>query len=117
MNRTPLKRTPFKSKKHRRTLATDIQPGVKQKVHERDGGCSIFSGTPVSVYYACCHYISRTKGGLGIEENVFTATDDEHRLFDKGPKEEREEMAAFVAGYLKSKYPGWDESKLVYKRE
>lgn len=54
--------------KSKRSKATDIPQKVKQAVWERDGGRCVVCG--------CCrnvmpnaHFISRSKGGLGIEEN------------------------------------------------
>lgn len=29
----------------------------------------------------------------------------------------REQMGEFYKGYLKSKYPGWDEKNLIYTKE
>ena len=57
--------------KSKRTKATDIPQKVKQAVWERDGGRCVVCG--------CCrnvmpnaHFIPRSKGGLGIEENIVT---------------------------------------------
>ena len=68
------------------------------------------------------HYISRAKGGLGIEENIVTlctelTVNNCHRRYDSGTKEEREKIGAIIKDYLQSKYPNWDESKLTYKKE
>jgi hypothetical protein len=67
------------------------------------------------------HFISRSKGGLGIEENVVTLctsfTENKcHYKFDFGTREEREEIGSRIEEYLKSKYPNWDKEKLTYRR-
>lgn len=60
--------------KSKRTKACEIKPSVKQKVWERQNGVSIFSGAPITVSECCCHYIPRSKGGLGIEQNILGMT-------------------------------------------
>lgn len=67
------------------------------------------------------HYISRAKGGLGIEENVVTLctglTENRcHDRYDNGTKEEHEEIGRKIRAYLMSKYSDWDESKLIYTK-
>ena len=67
--------------KHRRTKATDISPKVKAIVWERDNKCCIICGklgSPNS------HYISRAKGGLGIEQNIVTMCIHCHNAYDNG---------------------------------
>ncbi len=62
------------------------------------------------------HFISRSKGGLGVEENILTLCRFPcHEQYDRGPIERREEMRTYFREYLKSQYPGWDEKKLIYK--
>lgn len=67
------------------------------------------------------HFIPRSKGGLGIEENIVTLctnlTENQcHYKFDFGTRQEKEEIEAKIEAYLKSKYPGWDREKLTYRR-
>ncbi len=95
----------------KRTRALMISKAVKDKVYGRDGGRCIFCckpGLPEA------HYISRAHGGLGIEENVVTACRLCHDLMDNSS--ERPFMLAHAREYLKAQYPGWDESKLIYKK-
>lgn len=117
MKRSPLKRTPFKSKKQARTKATDIPPEVKHIVHARDNGCDIWDGTPVDVSCSCCHFVRRSQGGLGIPENILTLTPENHRKFDSGTKLEREIMRKYFIAYLAFHYQGWSEEKLKYRRD
>ena len=97
---------------HRQTKAVDISPSVRQEVWERDGQCCILCGSHSAAPNA--HYIPRSHGGLGIPENIVTLCADCHSRYDNGAGGiyiKRE-----IAGYLKSKYPSWDEGKLVYKK-
>ena len=97
----------------KRTKALAIPKEVKARVWERDGGCCVYCGSPLAAPVA--HYIARSHGGLGIEENILTLCDACHRRYDQSVK--RKELRAFFRGYLKKMYPGWDEAELIYKRE
>ena len=96
---------------HRQTRATSIKAAVKQAVMERDGGRCIICGRPGNPW---CHYISRAQGGLGIEQNIVTLCDKCHRRFDQSA--DRAALKDALANYLRSKYPGWDETKLIYRK-
>lgn len=109
------KKQPIKSKKHRQTKLTEISKKVKYEVWERDHRQCILCGRPVSYEYACCHYIPRSAGGLGIPENIFTACDTCHLEQDNGLNSE--ELTKMVQGYLKRVYgKNWNESKLIYRK-
>jgi 5-methylcytosine-specific restriction endonuclease McrA len=95
----------------RETKAKQIPAAVKLRVLERDGGCIICSSSQASPN---AHFVSRAQGGLGIEENIITLCDSCHKLFDQSPY--RGEYRERIEKYLKSKYPNWDESKLIYKK-
>ena len=97
--------------KSKRSQACDIPRKVKQVVWERDDGCCILCGSPNAMPNA--HYIRRSQGGLGIEENVVTACLCCHGRLDGA---ECCTLKPIVKEYLMSKYPGWDESKLIYKK-
>lgn len=96
--------------KSRRTKALEIPPKVKQKVLERDGWC-VWCGKPGEPN---AHFIARSQGGLGIEENILTLCFDCHRRYDQSA--ERKKMREYFKEYLKSKYPEWDEENLIYKK-
>lgn len=102
---------------NKRAKACDISKAVKIRVWERDGHRCIFCGSYVNVM-PNAHYIPRSKGGLGIEENIITACtafgNNCHYIFDEGAKQQREAMRDHAKNYLKSIYPDWDESKLIY---
>ena len=97
--------------KSQRTKALEMPPEVKKAVYERDSGACIWcakQGQPNA------HYIPRSRGGLGIEENILTLCWDCHFQYDHTSN--REHMREFFERYLKSKYPGWNEEKLFYKK-
>lgn len=97
--------------KSRRTKALEIPPKVKQKVLERDGAC-VWCGRPGQPN---AHFIARSQGGLGIEENILTLCFDCHRRYDQ--TDQRAKMREYFKNYLQEQYPGWGESKLYYKKE
>lgn len=97
-----------------RAKALAISKAVKDAVWERDGHRCIISGSPNAFPEA--HYIPRSQGGLGVEENIVTLSREEHHKYDFGTAEEREERRTFICNYLKSKYPDWDEDKLIYHK-
>lgn len=98
--------------KSKRAKACDITQAVKRKVWERDQERCIFCGNPYAMPNA--HFISRAQGGLGIEENVLTLCNGCHRRYDQTA--DRKQMREFFKDYLQSKYEGWSESKLTYKK-
>ena len=67
------------------------------------------------------HYIPRSKGGLGIEENIVTLCTEFtlnkcHRKYDFGNKDERKKIGNIIKNYLQSKYDNWNEEQLYYKK-
>ena len=106
---------------HRRTKALAIPIEVKRKVAERDSidghPCCIWCGKPAPttnpLAFSVAHYISRGQGGKGIEENILTLDWECHMKYDKHQPKMRE----FFKDYLKTKYPDWNEEKLIYKKE
>ena len=104
--------------KSTRTRACDIPKKVA--VWERDGGCCVVCGSRYNVM-PNAHYVPRSRGGLGIEENVVTLctnlTENQcHYKFDYGTAEERSAIGKKISKYLRSHYPGWSEDKLVYRK-
>ena len=107
-------------RKTRRAKALDISPAVKKRVWERDRGRCVVCGSRINVM-PNAHFIPRSKGGLGIEENIVTLCTELsenkcHRRFDFGEAEERAAIGALIKDYLQSCYPAWNEKDLVYKK-
>lgn len=104
----------------KQSKACDISAKVKRRVWERDGGACVICGCRQNVM-PNAHYIPRSKGGLGIEENVVTLctglTENRcHDRYDNGSAEERVRLRRKIEEYLKSRYPDWDPEKLVYRK-
>ena len=101
--------------KSRRSKACDIRKDVKQAVWERDDHCCILCGKPVAMQYANAHYIPRSQGGLGIEQNVVTMCFDCH--FRQHNTDEGDKIFRFIGQHLHKCYPGLDDSTLRYSKE
>ena len=100
--------------KSKRTKALEIPKKVKLIVWERDNHRCIFCPRDVPWNYANSHYIKRSHGGLGIEQNIVTACPRCHHNFDDTPK--RKEMLLVAKRHLMSLYDNWNEEDLVYKK-
>lgn len=96
---------------HNETKKTKISPSVKDAVFARDGGRCILC---YCYGFPNAHYIRRAHGGKGIEENIVTLCLRCHQQYDQSIY--RDEIREEIRQYLKSKYPNWDESKLIYKK-
>lgn len=106
--------------KNKRSKATDISAQVKKKVFERDNGACIICGNRVNVM-PNSHYIRRSRGGLGIEENVGTMctslTENKcHHKYDFGTKEEQEFIHNRFKYYLEQQYENWNEEDLIFNK-
>lgn len=98
---------------HRQTKATSISASVKKSVWQRDFCRCVLCGDHNAGPH--CHFIRRSQGGLGIEENIWTGCLHCHEAFDSeatdGPLHEE------MRDYFKTIYPDWDESSLVYRKD
>lgn len=103
----------MKTCKNKRSKACNITPKVKAAVWERDHHRCILCGNAAAMPNA--HYIPRSQGGLGVEENIATLCCNCHRQYDQTTQ--RKALGEEIRDYLKSKYKDWDESKLVYRRD
>lgn len=99
---------------HKRAKACDISQEVKARVWERDKGCCIICGSPWAMPNA--HYIRRSQGGLGIEQNVVTLCPDCHNEFDNGSGKYSEAIKKAVKDYLQGRYDDWSEKDLIYDK-
>ena len=106
-----------------RTKALAIPLAVKWAVAERDSidnwPCCLYCGQPAPTdnptTYSCAHYIPRSQGGLGVAENILTLCPECHRLYDASDC--RKKMRQYFKLYLKLRHRGWNENKLIYKKE
>ena len=98
--------------KSKRAKACDIPKKVKDRVWERDGQKCIICGNRQAMPNS--HFIRRSQGGLGIEENIVTMCMACHRMYDQGI--DRRAIEAYTENYLKSLYPNWSREKLIYKK-
>ena len=98
--------------KSKRANATNIPKSVKEAVYKRDGGRCIVCGKQG---IPNAHYIRRSHGGLGIEQNIVTLCTTCHNDFDNG--QYREQIGAVVREYLQQRYyPNWHEEDLAYNK-
>lgn len=98
--------------KSKRSKACNISQKVKEAVWERDNHRCILCGNQNAMPNA--HYIPRSKGGLGIEQNVVTLCFDCHRRLDQ--TSERPNLLISVGHYLELKYPGFQDKDRVYNK-
>lgn len=96
---------------HKRTRACAISQKTKLRVYERDKGRCIFCGAPGLPE---AHYIPRSHGGLGIEQNIVTACRPCHDKMDNSTV--RQQMLQVAADHLKRFYQDWNEQSLVYEK-
>lgn len=109
------KSTQIKGKKHKQTKEKDIPKKVKIAVWNRDKHKCIFCNKVVDVFFANAHFIPRSAGGLGIEQNIFTACENCHIEQDNGKNTKLYDEKA--ERYLKRIYgANWDKKNLVYKK-
>lgn len=98
--------------KSKRTKACEISQQTKRRVFERDNGRCIICG---KAGIPNAHYIRRSQGGLGIEQNVVTLCMICHNAYDNGFLRER--IGQKIHDYLEYKYfPNWKEEDLVYNK-
>ena len=97
---------------HRETKATAISAATQKTVWERDFGRCVLCGSSHAGPH--CHFIRRSQGGLGIQENIWTGCQRCHEAFDnEGTGGELHER---MRDYFKTIYTDWDEAELVYRK-
>ena len=98
--------------KSKRSKACNISQKVKEAVWERDFHKCILCGSPNA--YPNAHYIPRSQGGLGIEQNIVTLCPQCHFDLDQTPK--RPNLLLSVRHYLDIKYPEFKHEDRFYKK-
>lgn len=96
--------------KSKRTLATSISNQVRQRVRERDKWC-IFCGKQGQ---QICHIRPRSKGGLGIPENLVYGCVSCHMMLDQS--KHRKEMIEFALQHLSKHYPDFQDEDRYYRK-
>lgn len=110
---------------NKRTKKLQFSANIMKRITERDQDQCIFCAR--SYHMECkdpflyrirehMHYINKSAGGLGIEENGALGCKYHHMLLDNGNKGLREEMLGIFKDHLKAHYPEWDEEKLRYRK-
>lgn len=92
--------------------ACAISRAVKEIVYKRDKGCCVLCGKPGLPE---AHYIPRSKGGLGIEQNIVTLCRVCHDALDNSTK--RGELLERVKDHLQLWYPDFTDNQRIYKKE
>ena len=62
------------------------------------------------------HFIPRSQGGRGIEENLAVGCRYHHQMLDNGKDGHREEMLKIFEQHLRFRYKDWNREKLVYRK-
>ena len=97
-----------------RAQATDITNEVRQKVYERDKKLCIFCQS--SWHIELAHTIlSRSKGGLGIEQNLVCACQRCHKIMDS-ESEQGKRFRKSAIHYLENYYGKISEQDVKYGR-
>ncbi|RDU22866.1 hypothetical protein [Anaerosacchariphilus polymeriproducens] len=109
---------------NRRTKALQFSKATMNKIADRDE-CCIFCKIGYRMdkidsfqqqILSIAHYINKSQGGLGIEENGVLICQYHHHNLDNGCESLRSEMLGIIEEYLKGFYPGWKLENLKYKK-
>lgn len=98
----------------KRSKACGISQATKKKVWKRDNERCIICGRWVPVSCANAHYIKRSQGGLGIEQNIVTMCPKCHYEEDHG--QDTQLYKNKIKTYLERKYKDWKEENLYYRK-
>lgn len=108
-----------------RTKKLQFDKDTKMKIVRRQYGQCLFCSMD---YHMECkdemgytiqdimHYVNKSAGGLGIEENGVLGCRYHHQLLDNGNKGLREEMLSIMKIHLQEHYPNWKEEDLVHDK-
>ena len=100
----------------KRSRLCEFPENVRKAIYLRDKGCifcraGFFGGGGA---YQVAHYVARSQGGLGVEQNGAIVCTLHHVELDNGM--DTENMRAFYKRYMQEQYPGWNEKDLVYDK-
>lgn len=95
-------------------MNTEISAKVRAKVKERDSwdgaNCCIWCGSSYGVQQH--HFIERSRGGMGVEQNLVSLCYKCHARLHSGEKQ----IEDFCEEYLKTLYPNWTEESVIYRK-
>ena len=100
--------------KSKRTKALEIPKEVKVDVYKRDRNSCILCGHHAEEEDACAHFIPKSRGGLGIVENVVTLCFDCHHIYDQGLNRKKNEV--YIRNYLNKHYPEFSDADRIYRK-
>ncbi|MDD3369221.1 MAG: hypothetical protein PHP50_10105 [Lachnospiraceae bacterium] len=112
-------------KKNSHNAHLQFNEATRLRVYKRDGAECLFCRLQ---YHMHCtdpmqleikdimHYINKSAGGLGVEQNGVLGCRYHHGLLDNGNRGLRSEMLEIMRNYLKEQYSGWDEEDLYYSK-
>lgn len=107
----------------KQSRACEFNSKEREKIRTRDHNQCIFCSMNYCMEKAqwfdlsatsIMHYIPRSKGGLGIEQNGAVGCQWHHHMLDNGRNGKRKEMLELFREYLERYYPEWDERKITY---
>ena len=118
----PVRRLKIKRISSKRAKSTQISTKTKKAVYERDNRLCVVCGR-----YGLpeAHYVPRSQGGLGTEQNIVTLCRECHEAFDHKDYDTRMKYGRIIRLYLQKKYPDIEypedrchpgNSDLVYKK-
>lgn len=93
---------------------THIPKEVRDRVYERDSydgcPCCVWCGRPK--YVQVHHFIERSRGGMGKEENLVCLCAKCHTAIHQGDTD----IQNYIRGYLSERYDGWSEETLIARK-
>ena len=109
----------------KRTRKLQFDKKTKEKIIQRQYGNCLFcimsykldsSSDLAYEIKDIMHFIPRSQGGLGIEQNGVLGCRYHHMLLDNGNKGLRDEMLQIMEEHLRMSYPNWNREELVYRK-
>lgn len=94
---------------------TNISKETRERVYQRDSydgwACCTYCGKSRGIEVH--HFIERSRGGKGIEENLVCLCKQCHTKIHQGDTD----LQNFVRDYLSDHYEGWNEEMLIARKE
>ncbi len=109
----------------KRTRKLQFDKKTTEKIWERQYGECLFCSIDYHMQSSTqmgydikdiMHFIPRSQGGLGVEQNGVLGCRYHHMLLDNGNKGLRDEMLQIMEEHLRMSYPGWNREELIYKK-